>query len=134
MPTQRTNIISATERNAARHGLDLSIPPAKEAMDGALAAARLNASTAALDGALPERGAAEPMAASRRIVSSLLKRYWHAFRERRQRRSLGSALPHLSERELMDIGLTYGEIDYIASRRAIDTLRDEMYLWTRGVM
>lgn len=134
MPPQRTTITSVTECDAARHSLDLSIALAKEAVGGALAAARLNASIAARDGTLPERLADEPTAAPKRIVSSLLGQYLRAFREWRRRRRLAAELPHLSERELMDIGLTHGEIDYIASRRAIDTLRDEMYLWTRGMM
>ncbi|SFJ76031.1 DUF1127 domain-containing protein [Bradyrhizobium sp. cf659] len=67
------------------------------------------------------------------IVLSLLKRYWRAFRERR--RSPTVTLQDLSDRELMDIGLTRGEIDYITPERAIDTLRDRATaLWSRGVM
>jgi uncharacterized protein YjiS (DUF1127 family) len=41
-------------------------------------------------------------------------------------------LHDLSDRELMDIGVTRGEIDYIARHRAIDTLRDRIL--SRGVM
>jgi uncharacterized protein YjiS (DUF1127 family) len=132
MPPQQTNITSETERDAAGLGLDLSIALAKDAMDKALAAARLNASIAALDDALSEKDVAGPTAASTR---SLLKRYWRAFQERRQRQSLRAALAYLSDRELMDIGLTRGEIDYITPQRAIDTLRDSTtYLWSRGAM
>ncbi|WP_373565261.1 DUF1127 domain-containing protein [Bradyrhizobium sp. YCK136] len=41
----------------------------------------------------------------------------------------------LSDRELMDIGLTRGEIDYLTPERAIDRLRDGTTgLWGRGVM
>jgi len=135
MPPQQTNITSETERDAAGLGLDLSIALAKDAMDEALAAARLNASIAAQDDALSEKDAAGPTAASTRSVLSLLKRYWRAFQERRQRQSLRAALPYLSDRELMDIGLTRGEIDYITPQRAIDRLRDSTtYLWSRGVM
>jgi uncharacterized protein YjiS (DUF1127 family) len=133
MPPQQTNNISETERDAA--GLDLSIALAKDVMDEALAAARLNASIAALDDALSEKDAAEPTAASTRSVLSLLKRYWRAFQERRQRQSLRAGLSYLSDRELMDIGLTRCEIDYITPQRAIDRLRDSAaYLWSRGVM
>ena len=41
----------------------------------------------------------------------------------------------LSDRELMDIGLTRGEVDYFTPERAIDTLRDRAAdLWGRGGM
>ena len=59
-------------------------------------------------------------AASTRRVSSFFKRYWRAFQERRERRRLRAALCDLSDRELMDIGTTRGEIDYVASNRGID--------------
>ena len=131
MPTQQTNLTSATERDAAVVGLDLSIALVKEAMDDTLAAARPNASIAALDDALSEKDAAGPTAASTRSVLSLLKRYWRAFQERRQRQSLRASLHDLSDRELMDIGVTRGEIDYLTPHRAIDTLRDR--LLSRGV-
>ncbi|MBB4258852.1 MULTISPECIES: DUF1127 domain-containing protein [unclassified Bradyrhizobium] len=91
MPPQQTNITAATEVDAARRGLDLS------------------------------------------IVESLLRRYWRAFQAWRPR--AGVALQDLSDRELMDIGLTRGEIDRIAPERAIDRLRDSTRtLWGRGGM
>ncbi|MBB4361583.1 MULTISPECIES: DUF1127 domain-containing protein [unclassified Bradyrhizobium] len=91
MPPQQTNITAATEVDAARRGLDLS------------------------------------------IVQSLLRRYWRAFQDWRPR--AGVALQDLSDRELMDIGLTRGEIDRIAPERAIDRLRDSTRtLWGRGGM
>jgi uncharacterized protein YjiS (DUF1127 family) len=122
MPPQPTNITFETERDAA--GLELPIARA--------AAARLNASIATLDDALSEQEAAGPPAASTRSVLSLLKRYWRAFQGRRRR---GAALSYLSDRELMDIGLTRDEIDYITPQRAIDRLRDSAtYLWSRGVI
>jgi uncharacterized protein YjiS (DUF1127 family) len=128
MPTQQTNLTSETEQDAAVLGLDLSIALVKEALGDTLTAARPNASIAALDDALSERDAGRT-AASTRNVLSLFKRYWRAFRERR--------LHDLSDRELMDIGVTRGEIDYIAPHRAIDRLRDSTtHLWilSRGVM
>jgi uncharacterized protein YjiS (DUF1127 family) len=135
MPPQPTNITSETERNAAGLGLDLPIALAKDAMDEALAVARRNASIAALNDALSEKDAAGQTAAWTRGVSSLLKRYWRAFQERCQRQSLQAALSCLSDRELMDIGLTGDEIDYITPQRAIDRLRDStMYPWGHGVM
>ena len=71
--------------------------------------------------------------ASTRNALGWLKRYWRAFQERRRHRSL-SGLADLSDRELMDIGLTRGEIDYLTPQRAIDQIRDRaMYLCGRGM-
>lgn len=67
------------------------------------------------------------------ILLSLLKRYWRAYWE--QRGSPRLTLHDLSDRELMDIGLTRGEIDCIAPERAIERLRDSTRtLWGRGAM
>jgi uncharacterized protein YjiS (DUF1127 family) len=59
-------------------------------------------------------------AASTRRVSGFFRRYGAAFQERRKRQRLRSVLCGLSDRELMDIGTTRGEIDYVASNRGID--------------
>ena len=59
-------------------------------------------------------------AASTRRVSSFFTRYWAAFQERRERQRLRATLCDLSDRELVDIGTTRGEIDYVASNRSID--------------
>ena len=137
MPTQQTKLTSETERDAAVLGLDLSIALVKEAMDDTLAAERPNASIAALDDAWSDKDAPGPTAASTRSAPSLLKRYWRAFQERRQRESVRATLHDLSDRELMDIGVTRGEIDYIARHRAIDTLRNSttyLGILSRGVM
>lgn len=65
------------------------------------------------------------------IVLSLLKRYWRAFQQRRQGQRV--TLQDLSDRELMDIGLTRGEIDYFTPEHAIEKLRDRaMDPWGRG--
>lgn len=134
MPPQLTNISPGIEGDAARRGLTLSIVSAKNAVDQALAA-RLEASAAALDNALPDKDAASPAAASTRSVLGLLRRVWLAFQERRRRQSLRINLHELSDRELMDIGLTRSEIDHLTPQRAIDTLRDStLYLWNRGGM
>ena len=53
-------------------------------------------------------------------VSGFFKGYWDAFQERRERQRLRTALCDLSDRELMDIGTTRGEIEYVASNRGID--------------
>lgn len=132
MPPQLTNISPGNEGDAARRGLSLSIVSAKSAVDQALAA-RLKASAAALDDALPDKDAAGPAAASTRSVLGLLRRVWLAFQERRRNQRL--TLQDLSDRELMDIGLTRSEIDYLTPQRAIDRLRDSTrYVWSRGGM
>lgn len=130
MPPQLTNISPGIEGDAARRGL--SIVSAKNAVDAALAA-RLKASAAALDDALSEKDAAGPPVASTRSAFSLLKRCWLALLQRRQDPQLN--LQDLSDRELMDIGLTRGEVDYLTPHRAIDRLRDSTrYLLNRGGM
>lgn len=131
MPPQPTNISPGIEGDAARRSLNLSIVQAKDAIDQALAA-RLRASAAALDDALSE-DAAGPSAASTRSVLGLLEQYWRAFQEWRPRARV--TLHDLSDRELMDIGLTRGEVDCLAPKRAIERLRDSTRtLWGRGGM
>ena len=62
----------------------------------------------------------ERTSASTRYASGLLRKYWDAIQERRDRQKLRSALSDLSDRELMDIGTTRSEIDYVVSNRGID--------------
>jgi uncharacterized protein YjiS (DUF1127 family) len=57
---------------------------------------------------------------ARRQVYSPLETYWNGFQEWRKRRRLMANLCDLSDRELMDIGITRGEIDYVASHRDYD--------------
>lgn len=67
------------------------------------------------------------------VVLSPLRRYWRALWERRQRSWV--TLQDLNDRELLDIGLTRGEIDYITPERAINALRDRVAdIWSRGGM
>src|SRR6185312_5585652 len=99
MPPQQTNITAGTERDAATLGLDLSIALTKDA--------------------LSVQDAAGSTAASTRNVLGLLKRYWLTFQKHWQRQSLRDTLQDLSDRELSDIGLTRGEIDYLTPERAI---------------
>jgi uncharacterized protein YjiS (DUF1127 family) len=61
-----------------------------------------------------------PTTASRRTVSSALKNFWDGFQEWRKWERLRTDFCNLSDRELMDIGITRGEIDYVASNRSID--------------
>jgi uncharacterized protein YjiS (DUF1127 family) len=134
MPPQQTNLTSETGRDAEGLGLDLSVALVKDAMGDALAAARPDASIVALRDALSEKDAAGPPAIPTQSVLSLLKGYWRAFQERRQRRRLRASLHDLSDRQLTDIGVTRGEIDCIAAHRAIDRLRDGTWILSRGVM
>jgi uncharacterized protein YjiS (DUF1127 family) len=57
---------------------------------------------------------------STRPVISFFERYWNACQERRKRERLRADLGDLSDRELMDIGIARGEIEYVASNRTID--------------
>ena len=59
-------------------------------------------------------------ATARRQVYSPLEAYWNAFQEWRKRQRLLANLCDLSDRELMDIGITRGEIYYVASHRESD--------------
>ena len=65
----------------------------------------------------------ERTSVSPRHVSSFIWTYWDAFRERRERQKLRATLSDLSDRELMDIGTTRGEIEYVASNRDTDPRR-----------
>ncbi len=67
-----------------------------------------------------------------RNVLSLLKRYWRAFWVWRQRQRSRTTLHELSDRALMDVGVTRAEIDHIAPHRAIEALRDSIH--SRGMM
>jgi uncharacterized protein YjiS (DUF1127 family) len=72
------------------------------------------------------RAATEPgPAATRRQVYSPLEKYWIAFLEWRKRERVRTELCHLTERELADIGVTRGELDYIASKRGIGPLQTD---------
>ena len=57
---------------------------------------------------------------ARRQVYSPLETYWNAFQVWRKRRRLLANLCDLSDRELMDIGITRSEIDHLASYRGCD--------------
>ena len=59
-------------------------------------------------------------ATAKRQFYSPLHAYWDAFREWRKRERLRTQLCRLTDDELMDIGITRGEIDYLVSNRSID--------------
>jgi uncharacterized protein YjiS (DUF1127 family) len=71
-------------------------------------------------GTIYEAGPLWPTATLTGRVSSFLRKCGDAFEERRQCRLLRARLSELSDRELLDIGTTRGEIDHVASNRAID--------------
>jgi uncharacterized protein YjiS (DUF1127 family) len=62
--------------------------------------------------------------ASTRRVSSFFKRHWDAFqerrKERRKRQRERAELYRLNDWELMDIGMTRGEIEYVVWNRSFD--------------
>ena len=62
--------------------------------------------------------------AATRSIASLLARQWNAFWARRQRASIQAALSDMSNRELQDIGIARGEIDYVA----LNTLTDPRFI------
>jgi uncharacterized protein YjiS (DUF1127 family) len=64
-------------------------------------------------------------ATAKRQVYSPLEAYWNAFQEWRKREKLRTELCRLTDSELADIGITRGEIDYVASNRSfsLDPLR-----------
>jgi uncharacterized protein YjiS (DUF1127 family) len=72
-------------------------------------------------------------ATTKRQVYSPLEAYWCAFQEWRKRGKLRAELCRLTDSELADIGLTRGEIDYVASSRSIspDPLRWMSAIGTR---
>ncbi|UFS78125.1 DUF1127 domain-containing protein [Tardiphaga sp. 37S4] len=130
MPTQHSNFTAETRRDIAGLGTDASVALAQDAADDVLAAVRPNAAIAARDDALSEKDAAGPPVASTRSVFDLLRRYWLVIQTRRQRHRSRATLRNLTERELMDIGITSSEIECIVAHRAADRQRDGMTrLW-----
>ena len=59
-------------------------------------------------------------ATAKRQVYSPLEACWNAFQEWRKRERVRTQLCRLTDSELLDIGITRGEIDYVASNRSID--------------
>jgi len=57
-----------------------------------------------------------------RLRVTVFSRCWAALREWRKRERSRAELHQLSDRELRDIGVTRGEIDYVVSHRSIEPL------------
>ena len=68
------------------------------------------------------QGAAElrQTTASTRRVFNFFGSCWGALQEWRKRERLRADLCGLNDRELIDIGIARGEVDYVASNRSID--------------
>ena len=58
--------------------------------------------------------------ASTRRLCIAFENFWGAFQEWRKWERLRADFCNRSDRELMDIGITRGEIDYVASNRLND--------------
>ncbi len=69
-----------------------------------------------IDGAT-ELGQATP----RRQVYSPMEVWWDAFQQWRKRERLQGQLCNLTDRELMDIGITRGEIENVALNHSISS-------------
>ena len=57
---------------------------------------------------------------STRQVAGFIRRCWDALQERRKREKVRAALYGLNDRDLKDIGIAHGEIEYVASNPDID--------------
>jgi uncharacterized protein YjiS (DUF1127 family) len=134
MRQARVAIELSRSSNAARPCLTIAL--VKNATGDALAEARPAAFSATLRDAFLEKEAAGPPVASTRSVLDLLRDYWRAFREWRQRERLRVSLRDLNERALADIGVPQGDIEHIVAIQAIERLRDgTTYQWlSRGLM
>ena len=53
-------------------------------------------------------------------VHGFIRRCWNALQERRKREKVRATLYGLNGRDLQDIGISYGEIEYVASHPDID--------------
>jgi uncharacterized protein YjiS (DUF1127 family) len=70
-------------------------------------------------------------ATARRQYYSPLEAYWDAFCEWRKRERVRTQLCRLTDGELMDIGITREEIDYVAANRDIDPRSIRSVEWQR---
>ena len=57
---------------------------------------------------------------STRQVPGFVRRCWNALQERRQREKVRAALYGLTARDLHDIDIAHGDIEYVASNPDID--------------
>ena len=64
--------------------------------------------------------ALEPAVVSARQVPGFIRRCWNALREWRKRQKMRAELYSLNGRDLEDIGIAHGEIEFVASNSDID--------------
>lgn len=57
---------------------------------------------------------------STRQIPDYIRRCWNALQQRRRREKVRAALYGLTGRDLHDIGLSHGDIEYVASNPDID--------------
>ena len=62
----------------------------------------------------------ERKTSSKGRILGFLRGYWATFQERRTRERLRADLSCLNDFDLQDIGISRGEIDYVASNRSFD--------------
>jgi len=65
----------------------------------------------------------ERTAAPKFPIFSLLEMYWSAFQAWRERARARAMLHAMSDRQLRDIGLTRGEIDFVVAASARERMR-----------
>lgn len=58
--------------------------------------------------------------ASTRQIPGFIRRCWNAFQERRRLAQIRAALYSLNDGDLKDMGISHGDIEYVASNRAVD--------------
>jgi uncharacterized protein YjiS (DUF1127 family) len=80
---------------------------------------KTNPAGAAMNTTYSTTGLAQTTTSTRRL-SSAFKNFWGAFQEWRKWERLRADFCNLSDRELQDLGITRGEIDYVASNRSTD--------------
>lgn len=73
----------------------------------------------------------ERTSVSTRHIASFISKYWDDFLEHRERKRLCANLTNLSDRELTDIGISRGEIDYVATHRGSDPRGIRSSEWLR---
>ena len=61
----------------------------------------------------------QPSVSTRQFPGYIMQ-CWNAFQERRRRGKVRSALYGLNGRDLQDIGISHGDIEYVASNPGID--------------
>ncbi|WP_315740305.1 MULTISPECIES: DUF1127 domain-containing protein [unclassified Bradyrhizobium] len=135
MPPQ-TNLTAEIARDGAAPGLDRPMAAATNAVRGVQAAPRPSASITVLRDAVSEKDAAGPPGAAAPGLLGRLARYWLVFQEGRRLRRMRVDLRDLSEAQLIDIGLTRGDIDHIAAHRALERFKRSTahLMMSRGVM